>query len=337
MATAQNITTKQHVLDVFKKHEHFARVLIDAYAVVDTMGQVVKCNQLFSQLVGQSSKQVLKADSFDTLLTLAIDNQKISVNDLLKYTLPTRIDEVRGANNVFSELNLIVAVYPFFSEFNPDETLGSLILIRDVTAETNLQDKYKTTAIKSITDPLTGLFTRGYFEDYLNLQLKAMSAMGQVTEEEMPKLSIIMIDIDFFKSVNDKFGHQAGDHILKTVAATMKKEFRKTDIACRYGGEEFLVILPGAGLKDAGTAANKVRRAIESLEIVFENNKIPVTISCGVGTLDYPRENYNDTIARADLALYQSKKTGRNRVTLHDGNHAVPMDPSAVLPAIPKP
>lgn len=327
MTTAEKIVTPQNVLDVFRKHEHFARVLLDAFVVVDRHGQVVKSNQLFSQLVGQSSKQVLKAESFDQLLTFSIENQQISIHDLLKYTIPTRLDEIRGKNNVFTELNLIIGVYPFFSDFNPTELLGALILIRDVTAETNLQDKYKHTAIKSITDPLTGLFTRGYFEDYLDLQIKAMNAMGQVNAQEIPKLSLIMIDIDYFKKVNDQHGHQAGDHILKAVAATMKREFRKTDVACRYGGEEFLVILPGAGLKDAGTAANKVRKAIESQVITFEGKTIPVTVSCGVGCLDFPREGYMETIARADNALYQSKKNGRNQVNLHDGNAVVAHDP----------
>ena len=313
------------VMSEFEKHEAFSKCLLDAFAVVDQSGRVVKSNQFFTQLTGKKARHILKASSFDDLLTLSINGEPLTIEDLLRYRNPTRIDEVQGKNDNTKELNLILGLYPFFSGFNEDHFLGTFLLIRDVTAETNLQDKFKNTAIKSITDPLTGLFTRSYFEDYLELQVSAVTAMKEKGEEDLPNISLIMVDIDFFKKVNDTYGHQAGDYVLTQVGSLMKKEFRKTDIVCRYGGEEFLVILPGADYKNAGAVASKLRGSVEKEVIIFEGTHIPVTISCGVGMLDLPNETYKETMARADSALYESKRKGRNLVCIHNGQEIIPV------------
>ena len=218
------------------------------------------------------------------------------------------------------QLNLILGIYPLFSE-QDGRKLGAFILIRDVTAETNLQGQYKDKAIQSITDPLTSLFTRAYFEDYLKGQVARMEALE---ESERYPVSLVMCDIDFFKKINDRYGHQAGDYVLKIVADLMKQTFRKTDVCCRYGGEEFLVILPSANYVNAGIAANKLREAIQNEVIVFEDTHIPVTMSCGVGTINFGKETYDETMARADAALYESKRGGRNLVCIHNGDEIVP-------------
>ena len=309
----------------FAKYAHFARVLLDAYAVVDIHGRVVKANQLFAQLTGVKMRQILKSNSFNELIHFSINDEAIGVEKILEYDAPTRIDEVAGMIPGMPEpLNLILGVYPFFEE-NNTQKLGSFILIRDVTAETNLQDQYKDKAIQSITDPLTGLFTRAYFEEYLQGQV---SRMEGVAEDERYPISLVMCDIDFFKKINDKYGHQAGDYVLRVVSNLMKQTFRKTDVCCRYGGEEFLIILPAANLKNAGMAANKLRHVIENEVIIFEEQRIPVTISCGVGSIHIGKETYDETLARADSALYESKHAGRNRVNIHDGDKIVATDPN---------
>jgi diguanylate cyclase (GGDEF)-like protein len=163
---------------------------------------------------------------------------------------------------------------------------------------------------------LTELFTRRYFEDYLELHYKRLLAMP---DSSVHQLAIVMVDIDFFKKVNDQYGHQAGDFVLKSVGKIMKNTFRKTDLPCRYGGEEFLVILPGTGLSGAVHAADKLRQAVEKERLVFENKHIPVTVSCGVAAF-HPSENYSEAIARADQALYHSKESGRNKVSYHNSS-----------------
>lgn len=306
-----------NVIDAFKPYEHFARVMLDAYILVDETGRVVKCNQLFSTLVAKKTKEILKESSLDSMLSMDINGEKLTVDKILSYQAPTRIDEVKGQTPTASNLNLIVGVYPLMDTVN-NRHLGAFILVRDVTAEKALQDKYKTTAIKSITDPLTGLFTRGYFEGYLEKEMRYMKETGAYNE-----MSIIMVDIDFFKKTNDGFGHQAGDMVLQAVGKLMKKVVRKSDIPCRYGGEEFLIILPHTPLAGAALAAEKLRAAIKDEKVIFEGKTIPVSVSCGVAEIRLPGEPYLDTIKRADAALYSAKENGRNRVQIHDGDQII--------------
>ncbi|SME97045.1 sensor domain-containing diguanylate cyclase [Pseudobacteriovorax antillogorgiicola] len=320
---ANSLEQRQTVEQVFGKFSHFAKVLLDAYAVVDKNGKVVKANQLFAQLTGIKMRQILKTESINELLEFSVNDDVIGIENLLEYESPIRIDEVRGKTNSGAEpKNLILGLYPFFND-EKSEKLGAFLIMRDVTAETNLQDQYKDKAIQSITDPLTGLFTRGYFEEYLTGQVTRME--NKAAKDRYP-ISIVMCDIDFFKKVNDQYGHQAGDYVLKVVAELMRKTFRKTDVCCRYGGEEFLVILPAANFENAGHAANKLRHAVQKAQIVFEETHIPVTISCGVSTINIGQESYEETMARSDAALYEAKRSGRNLVCLHDGDQIIPTD-----------
>jgi len=305
---------EEPVLKAFKPFEHFCKALLDAYVVVNYEGRVVKCNQLFSALTGKKTRMVLKCDSLDELIRLNITGTLLSVKDILAYQSPTRIDEVRGDSGVRSGLNLILGIYPFTEAKAPAEQ-GCFLLIRDVTAETNLQDKYKVKATQSITDKLTGLYNRVYFEQYLP---SALSDFAKKPESDQ-KISVIMADIDHFKHVNDTYGHQAGDFILEKVANIFRQKFRKTDILCRYGGEEFLAILPSTELKGAAMAAEKLREAVEEDIFLFEKKEIPVTISLGLAQIKIGKEDGKEAIARADQALYESKKLGRNQVSVHDG------------------
>lgn len=330
MSEASNkISEEQGVLSAFAKYSHFVKVLLDAYAVVDQKGHVVKANQLFAKLTETKMRQVLKNGYFNDLIRFSVNEELMSIENLLEYESPIRIDEVNCEVIQSSESkNIILGYYPFFNE-DRTEKLGAFLILRDVTAETNLQGQYKDKAIQSITDPLTGLFTRAYFEEYLTNQLERMEEKKK--QKEAYPLSIVMCDIDFFKKVNDQFGHQAGDYVLKVVADLMKKAFRKTDVCCRYGGEEFLVILPAASYQNAGLAANKLRISVEQSRIVFEDKLIPITISCGVSTIDIGNETYDAAIGRADAALYDSKNQGRNLVSVHDGDKITPVNPSNEL------
>ncbi len=322
---AKNLPTEQTVETAFTKFSHFVKVLLDAYAVVNRDGKVVKANQLFAQLTGTKMRQLLKMDSFNELIQFSVNDEIMSIENLLEFESPIRIDEVRGKVPKSEETkNLILGFYPFFNE-DRSVKLGAFLIMRDVTAETNLQDQYKYKAIQSITDPLTGLFTRAYFEEYLSSQVTRMEKRAH--NEQYP-VSIVMCDIDFFKKVNDQHGHQAGDYVLKVVADLMKKTFRKTDVCCRYGGEEFLVILPAATYENAGLAANKLRAAVERERIVFEDTHIPVTISCGISTISIGTETYDVAMGRADTALYDSKHNGRNLVSIHDGEKIFPVSRS---------
>jgi diguanylate cyclase (GGDEF)-like protein len=129
-----------------------------------------------------------------------------------------------------------------------------------------------------------------------------------------------MIDIDHFKSVNDNFGHTVGDHVIEAVASLLNSNFRKTDLVCRYGGEEFCVVMPGAGLGQAVEAAEQARAAIAKTVGRRLKTKTPieVTSSFGVSALTQGAKDVGELINQADKALYLAKNSGRNKVSRWD-------------------
>jgi two-component system cell cycle response regulator len=139
-------------------------------------------------------------------------------------------------------------------------------------------------------------------------------------------LSLVMLDIDHFKVFNDTFGHDAGDAVLVAVASIIEKSLRAGDLVCRYGGEEFLVVAPGMGLSDAGGAAERLRRTVETTPIEWRDQSLHVTVSLGaaawpVAHVSVPEE----LVTCADEALYHSKNSGRDRVSLHQGDSVIPL------------
>jgi len=127
-------------------------------------------------------------------------------------------------------------------------------------------------------------------------------------------LSFIMLDLDHFKSINDRWGHHIGDAVLKEVSQSLTSCLREMDIAGRWGGEEFLIVMPDTDLGGATLVAERVRAATEALEIATpDNRKLPISLTIGVASVS-PGESAQEAIARADAALYEGKRSGRNKV-----------------------
>ncbi len=157
-------------------------------------------------------------------------------------------------------------------------------------------------------DGLTGCFNRKYILDYLETEVKRCQKL------DLP-LSLIMLDLDHFKNVNDTYGHLAGDYVLKeTVRLLRDKVLRTSDVLGRYGGEEFCIIMSEAALRTGNDVAERIRKAVEKHEFVFDSNKLVVTISAGVAQISKQEESSKDLIEAADKALYRAKETGRNKV-----------------------
>jgi two-component system cell cycle response regulator len=129
-------------------------------------------------------------------------------------------------------------------------------------------------------------------------------------------LALMMLDIDYFKSINDNFGHDAGDDVLREFAVRIRKAIRGIDLACRYGGEEFVIVMPETDLHVAGMVAERLRRKIanEPFAVHKGARRIEVTASIGLSTLEVKGEPVADVLKRADTALYRAKHDGRNRV-----------------------
>jgi two-component system cell cycle response regulator len=161
-----------------------------------------------------------------------------------------------------------------------------------------------------VMDPVTNIYNKRYFTERLKQEFS-------LAKRNKTELSLLMIDLDFFKKINDIYGHLAGDFVLGKISEIFSTMTRDEDIVARYGGEEFVAILPGSGEEGAVICAERIREKIAQTSFMFEGTKINITVSIGVATLD---ENslfgsYEDFIEVADNCLYRSKKSGRNCTT----------------------
>ncbi len=172
-----------------------------------------------------------------------------------------------------------------------------------------LRDNVQMSIEMAITDALTGLFNRRYMETHLGTLLEQASSRGK-------PLSVLILDIDYFKSINDTHGHDAGDDVLREFALRIRKSIRNIDLACRYGGEEFVVVMPETDMAVATMVAERLRRRIasEAFPIQQGARSIEVTISIGIAALNDAQDAAANILKRADQALYRAKRDGRNRV-----------------------
>lgn len=180
----------------------------------------------------------------------------------------------------------------------------NLQLVAQLAEIQALQEKLSEEALR---DSLTGLYNRRYLEETLARELL------RAGREERP-LSLVMMDIDHFKRLNDTYGHQAGDLVLKELGAMLREHIRGEDIACRFGGEEFVAILPGASLETAVERAEAWRRAFQAMRLPFEGQCLQSTLSLGIASFPKQGATGDELLFQADSALYMAKRAGRNRV-----------------------
>lgn len=185
------------------------------------------------------------------------------------------------------------------------------IMISELLAIFKMKYQYTEKEFMSVLDGLTGLYNRRQFEIGLEQEFNR-------TKRHPSDFSLAILDIDFFKKVNDTYGHQYGDYVLKTVADLMKQAFRKTDLLYRYGGEELIMIMPETNIEGAIIPVQRLRRMVEEYDFNLNNVKAKVTVSIGL-TMNYQDLNSPAEILKsADEALYRAKESGRNRVVLHE-------------------
>ncbi len=295
------------LIEKFEAHKDFTKVFLDAFILINHKHKILKFNSAFCQIVELKAIDVKKIMNLDDIISTKIsEEQESAIDQLLNSSVPTRIDEIPTINKINQKkLALIASSYPYHDA--DGSMLGACILMRDVTAETNLQNKYKDKSLESITDPLTNLFTRRYFEAQIEKEITKCKINNL-----KPSMAILLFDLDKFKSVNDTYGHQAVDYVLKETANILRKNSRRSDVLGRYGGEELLVLIFDSTPKISAIVAEKFRQAIESHEYIFEGKKIPVTTSIGVTLLSSYEDTKELAIKRADECLYLAKESGRN-------------------------
>lgn len=204
-------------------------------------------------------------------------------------------DKVAGENFSEDDLHLLVSIGAYAS-----------------VAIQRSQLYHKTEELKkiSITDELTGLLNRRYFQERISEEIE------RSRRHHLP-LSLIMLDMDNFKSINDTYGHVVGDEVLKVAGRCLRNSIRTIDVAVRYGGEEFTVILPQTTKEEAKVIADRICHEINKLDFPFEHPDIPFTASIGLATLPEDADSIDELIRNADVALYQAKTEGKNRVVVY--------------------
>ena len=254
----------------------------------------------------------------------ALNEKKIvtvkNIAEALRGIIPDLPDELfkKVMSGMRSKLLIVIPLYtrnkPFglfcvFSsrdELADSETDFLTIFAQQIEMAITIADLFQAVREQAITDGLTGLYNRRYFEEYISKEVTRSLRQNQ-------PFSVIGIDLDFLKKINDKYGHAYGDMAIKTVADVLKTNARSIDVAARMGGEEFNILLPGIDSKGASTAAERIRKAIEEKELDTIGH---ITASIGVATFLEHSDNLEDLLELTDQAMYQSKRTGRNRVTV---------------------
>lgn len=195
---------------------------------------------------------------------------------------------------------------------------------RDARERGRLARESKSYLQAALTDPLTGLQNRRYFDDALSEYMREFSAIGR-------PLGMMIVDLDHFKSVNDTYGHDNGDLVLRAVSLCLLQHTRYHDVLARIGGEEFAIILPNTDASGLGKIAERIRHAIADLPIVLNETRVHVTASFGTAVWD-GKEEAKSLFKRADRNLYAAKSGGRNRVIAADGGAPDPGDRAPIKP-----
>ena len=260
----------------------------------------------------------------DSYYAIAIREKKIvqtkNFEKALRFILPN-LDEATvndTVQNIQSKSLIIIPLYtrskPFgiFCVFSSREELTDTeadfltTYAQQIEVAITIADLFETVKSQAVTDSLTGLYNRRYFEECLTREVTRAQRQNQ-------PFSIIGLDLDFLKKINDVHGHAYGDLAIKTIAEILKKNARSIDIAARMGGEEFNLLLPGIDSKGAMIAAERIRKAIEVEEIETIGH---ITASVGVATYLEHSDNIDEVMELTDQAMYMSKRNGRNQVTL---------------------
>ncbi|MDT8377587.1 MAG: diguanylate cyclase [Desulfotignum sp.] len=226
----------------------------------------------------------------------------------ISVTFDVTATEKKMARNQFGFIGLGIAAILL---------LLGIILFLILRLAGRLSDAYSTIEKMSITDDLTQVFNRRHFHTRLDEEIE------RARRYDHP-MSLLMMDLDHFKTINDRYGHQTGDEVLRTIAAILRAKTRSADIVARYGGEEFVVILPETNQETAEVTAEKLLSAIKRHPFALSDGAFfHVTASFGVSSLDMADKNNTDTaqqiVKMADDAMYQAKQDGRNRVAVYSG------------------
>jgi diguanylate cyclase (GGDEF)-like protein len=281
--------------------------------ILDTELKITHWNHWMARQSGIDAKEITGALLFDFFpeintprflrninSVLAFGNFSFFSQKLHHYLFPFKpIGSFKSS--IFEHMQQSCTMGPLRNDNN--QITGIFLIVQDVTELASYEQKL---IEMNITDGLTGVYNRRFFQKRLVEEFQRHQRYGA-------KTSLIMLDIDFFKKVNDCHGHQCGDAVLQSVASTIASSIRQTDFLVRYGGEEFCCLLPQTDLLDAAVLAERFRKSIEAQVTIYQKKDIKVTISLGVSE-PIAGDTAESWLKRTDEALYKAKNSGRNCV-----------------------
>ena len=272
-------------------------------------GKFSYSNTKFDEIFGYTSDEIRGLGP----LQVAVEGDRGLVAENIDKRLSGEVDRLDYVFHGLRKNGEVIDIECHSSVMHVGNRLLLVSLVLDITERTRteravqvLQEELREQAVH---DALTGLYNRHFLEESFGRELL-------LAERTRHPVSVIMSDLDHFKEVNDRDGHLAGDEVLRVFGNLMKHDARASDIICRYGGEEFLMVLPGMTEKGAVERAEQLRCAMEATPVSYGGSQITVTASFGVATFPSHGRTTDELIAAADGALYSAKADGRNRVNL---------------------
>lgn len=254
----------------------------------------------------------------DTLLDMVVkNNEPFYLSDVRNYRLPIMPFKIDNIGSVFAlpmlyekeTIGILTLLSEKINALNPYQIELLEVLVNQAATSIANARFHEEIERMATTDGLTGLFNHRHFQEKLSAEFKRLERFSE-------PLSLMLIDIDYFKKINDTYGHPTGDKVLQGIADILRNTIRSIDIPARYGGEEFTVILPGTDSKGAKNMAERLRRAVMGTTFNLEGKSAKVTISIGISTSIDSSGGKESLIERADKALYHAKKSGRNQSVL---------------------
>jgi diguanylate cyclase (GGDEF)-like protein/PAS domain S-box-containing protein len=311
----RDITWRKRNEARLRRSEQFLNMIFnsirDPFCILDGEFQIIRANEAYALLKNKTIDELIGRKCYEVLNGRDSVCDACVVDKTFQSTDPCAKEKPVTLPNG-TEAWMEIYTYPILDE--EGKVSHVIEYTRDVTERKRSEGEKRRLIEKlehlSRTDALTGLLNRRALAESLSYE---MDRAGRYDS----KLSLLLCDIDNFKRINDKYGHDAGDHALQTISATLKTLLRKTDIAGRYGGDEFMLILPETLLKGAERLAEKLRTAIENTEMRFPGGGkvLRLSMSVGVASLEKADESMDSFVKRADENMYVSKQSGRNRIT----------------------
>ena len=284
--------------------QHIFESVSDAICVINFNYKIVRANRSFLELFGVSEKEIQDRNCYEIINLDICKSERCPLRCKIKDCNKLEYDIVKEDLNNGKRFLLLTTnnlLYP------TGEPVAIIENYKDITERKKMEEKLK---YLSRVDDLTGLFNRRYFMELVKREFDRFYRSNK-------PFSLIIADVDNFKSINDNYGHDTGDKVLRKVGQRAKDTFRKTDILARIGGEEFSFLLPETNISNARIAAERFRISISKSPVLTEKGNVSFTISLGISCMSSEIDQISTLFKYADQALYEAKRKGKNRTELY--------------------